>query len=154
MRQMTMLMFIGGMALVVALLFGVASLAFAQPELEVGQEVELFLSEKKYAPSHGFTVKGRVVELYESFAMGYVALLPLDTEDREGWTGYPMANLTGYRILKPAPRPEFSYPAPTAEQCREGGGMCVYTGSVHRLNYDAIADELRYLRKEIERLHK
>ena len=141
---------------VVALLL--ASLAHAQPEMKVGQVVEFY---SKGAPPFRCKIK-----LFSTiFNTKYAGC-----SDEHG-TSMPLGTeyLTGYRILKPAPRPEFKLPSIEKFNNCEAEHQERAQGAVeqgwypinwcqrinwHIEDFESIADELRYLRKEIEGLKK
>lgn len=115
--------------------------SFGGPELKVGQEMEYF---KK-----GFSQKCKVTEIHKGWFMCW----PLDRPHaRNGWS-VTISTLYGYRILKLAPRPEFKLPS-AGRDCigPEIDVDCVIGEEPDDLG--AIADELRYLRKEIEAIKK
>ncbi len=112
-------------------MFLLPSFAHAQPELKVGQEVELY--------EDGSLAFCKVTEVHE----GWIMCWPKHYA-KNGWS-VTLSRLQGYRILKPAPRPEFELPSEA------------WVGSVRphpTENDQAIADELRWLRKEIEAMKK
>ncbi|KKL82500.1 hypothetical protein LCGC14_1984150 [marine sediment metagenome] len=145
------------LALALFVILSVWADAHAQPELKVGQEVEIFIKEKvscktnEFAPNTGYgnvsmsgSIKGAVEALgYNGLPDPYQIIEVRINNARYCVT--PLSNLSGYRILKPAPRPEFELPSEA------------WVGSVRphpTENDQAIADELRWLRKEIEALKK
>ena len=126
----------------VVVAFMLSGLVYAQPELKVGQEVELYVE-------NGRTCDGIIVLLDER--------VYLQRPPTEICSVIHKDILVGYRILKPAPRPEFKLPSmKDYEGClklqNEGAvsGICPGPYKDHR----DIADELRYLREEIKGLKK
>ena len=147
--------------------------ALAQPELKVGQDAEFFWE------SGGEACIGRVVRIEDNFFVlkrydretdvgGF-----LDTPTRDYIPCWAQANISpweiqiskalmsGYRILKPAPRPEFKLPSEINIGCGyERGESFMWMKGTNipfrcfAPNDEAIADELRYLRKKVEALRK
>ncbi len=138
---------------VVALLW--VSLAYAQPELKVGQEVELMRN-------YWAGCAGKIVKITDT---SIVVVEKVDDsvrpERKWEYCVQSFQTITDYRILKPtlapAPRPEFKLPSENYSPKE-----CVYAHVLEKSippgcrtydeNDQAIADELRYLREEIEGL--
>ncbi|KKM15377.1 hypothetical protein LCGC14_1696630 [marine sediment metagenome] len=119
--------------------------ARAQPELRVGQEVELFyIAEGKDYSCRG-EFRGR---REEGFVVGDDESIYLVTNVLVMCTP-KVDEVTGYRILKPAPRPEFKLPWKRNNPMHYDGGR-----DITLKYFGVVADELRYLRKEIEALKK
>ena len=122
-------------ALALAVVLSVWSDARAQPELKVGQEVEVSFLD-------GLSRIGRVVSVRPTSPEGGMGVFSIISTQRYEM---PMNTISGYRILKPAPRPEFKL------SCIENKGKVPVELPCERpthLQYsiEAIADELRYLR--------
>ena len=113
--------------------------ADAQPELRVGQEVEL------YHDVYG-TCRGEIVLLTS-------ILIELNVVSFDACQEIERSELTGYRILKPAPRPEFKLPIPD-NLWVERSYLDTIANQMMRKNFEAVAKELRWLRKEVERRKK
>ena len=141
----------------VVVAFMLSGLVYAQPELKVGQEVEL--KRNSWAGC-----EGRIVKITDtSIVVVEKVNDPVRPERKWEYCVQPFQTITSYRILrptldlKPAPRPEFKLPSmKDYEGClklqNEGAvsGICPGPYKDHR----DIADELRYLREEIKGLKK
>ncbi|KKN45770.1 hypothetical protein LCGC14_0679930 [marine sediment metagenome] len=150
---------------VVALLW--VSLAHAQPELKVGQEVAIHFG---YDLSLTPICYGRVVFVYTD-EIG-LARLPNDNVLPNRCRTVRRESVTGYRILKPAPRPEFKLPNVVEyEKCQQqkkrdekepppskfgvdNSGFSFPCQKIYSDDFDAIAKELRWLREGIKGLKK
>ncbi len=127
---------------------------YAQPELKVGQEVEVFYTAdgKDYECKGEYRGTGESLVAGESHEVFYI---------HYGIRGIAICTpsvdeITGYRILKPAPRPEFSwtYLTPYADRREQD---CHSYACFRNLSQEAFKDiykELRYLRKEIKKHHE
>ena len=149
---------------VVALLW--VSLASAQPELKVGQEVRVLYSDEEgraegltecwadvvYVDSKELHLRPKPSYLFP-FGVGPAKCLEESTQYESGILPIPRKRVIGFHILhhaKPAPRPEFELPSNSP--CPEE--QITPCWKIVDPDKDAIADELRYLRKEIEGLKK
>ncbi len=147
-----------------------SGLAYAQPELKVGQEVEIFIREKvscktnRYAPNTGYgnvsmdgSIKGVVKTLGYDEPPGPYKIIAIRMNNARYCVTY-LSNLVGYRILKPAPRPEFKLPhtMPSHEFLYSSDPTDYEQTFNEKLNANdhAIARELRWLREKIEALKK
>lgn len=143
--------------------------AHAQPELKVGQDVEIYLRAVKHGKPgyYSFSSCRGIIRRLGSDTRSDVYIIQLEVLQRSGDDicysrrfnlGTTKDNMLidaryveGYRIIKPASRSEFRLP------CRVESGndlaACIYLNEEKvGENLDGIADELRYLRKEIEAL--
>ncbi|KKL51083.1 hypothetical protein LCGC14_2299050 [marine sediment metagenome] len=127
--------------------------SFGGPELKVGQEVEIF-----YDKNSG--CRGKVTSIGDK-RIGINEWTWISSESGHNCSArISRGRITGYRILKPTPRPEFKLPdyLPACsekhiELCIEGSYEERHRSWLRR-STKIIADELRYLRKEIEALKK
>ncbi|KKL67777.1 hypothetical protein LCGC14_2131580 [marine sediment metagenome] len=136
-------------ALALFVVLSVWANALAQPELKVGQEVEVFYD--------GVWILCPKIVGFETDFEGFKELICVNpTSPYTNTFHQPLDKADGYRILNPAPRPEFSYSIPAAEPCtyEEGWKKCVYTGPDDELKFEDIAKELRHLREEIGAIKK
>ncbi len=118
----------------------VAAPARAQPRLKAGQEVEIYYKgETLRCPKVVGFEDGEFICVNPSSIFTNTFHQPLDKAD-------------GYRILKPAPRPEFKLPH--TGNCGPGWSDRYNHSCWSRYNDETIADELRYLRKEIKKHHE
>ena len=144
-------------------LFLLVSLAHAQPELKVGQEILVIQRNVCGYDQYGarvLKISGDFAELEYVYGSGG-GLIELNISGCENFSfGMPMIikiSETEYGTLKPAPRPEFKLPSENYSPKE-----CVYAHVLEKSippgcrtydeNDQAIADELRYLREEIEGL--
>ena len=137
--------------LIIALLF--PSLAHAQPELKVGQEVEVFYD--------GAWILCPKIVGFETDFEGFKELVCVNPISPYTNTFHqPLDKADGYRILKPAPRPEFKLPteAELSDCYTRAGGAVGGNEACHdewmRKSQRVIADELRFLRKWQDELKK
>ena len=149
-------------ALALVVVLSVWADAHAQPELKVGQEVS-FWTKTDYERWPWFSYYdcfGKIKAIDDEFVVIRPFYDPERTQgemDIGGGKGFicvssmvedkriPLDAITGYRILKPAPRPEFKLP------CIENRGKVPVELPCEKpthLQYsiEQIADELRYLR--------
>ncbi len=134
--------------IVIISLFLFVPLAHAQPEMEVGQEILVIQRNDCGYYQYG----ARVLKISGDFAeLEYVhggggGLIELNIPGCENYSfGMPMIikiSETEYSILKPAPRPEFEFTTCGSSL------ICI------EANLVKMADELRWLRKEIKALKK
>ncbi len=132
--------------LIIALLF--PSLAHAQPELQVGQEVEFDIEGITDYSCKGtisyFDLKKIILE--EGYCTVTSSVLGVVPKNSTAGGLIKISELVNYRILKPAPRPEFELP------CIENKGKVPVELPCEKpthLQYsiEQITDELRFLRK-------
>ena len=128
----------------------------AQPELKVGQVVEIYF---KLSDGKEVSCVGKLLEIEDSYLRveGNKSLWPcIGTPLNNKGEGIaygshrPRKEMTGYRILKPAPRPEFSLP------CIENKGKIPVELPCEKPTHlqwsiEQIVDELRRLRNDIEK---
>ena len=123
-------MLLGLVIAAVVVIVGWCVKADAQPELKVGQEVEIFTRE-------GPSCSG----IYRGKRAGGILVVDAGPDTI---CSFPQYHVVGYRILKPAPRSEFEYsPLPEA-----------FMGHPRDMQQDIyfedIRNELRWLREQIE----
>ena len=158
--------------------------AHAQPELRVGQEVEIYLKSAEEIFSLGGAVQGYgfdscqgVVKRLGSDSRPWVYIIRLNViqrndDDKCYSKRFSLGDekdmmlinarfMFSYRILNPAPRPGFKLPSEINIGCGyERGESFIWMKGTNipfrcfAPNDEAIADELRYLRKEVEALRK
>ena len=142
--------------------------ARAQPELKVGQEVEIYLKEPiciaavAQVPGEEFECVDRREK--HTGTVLWVNEQGIALKPEKGYTAMAKhEELDGYRILKPATRPEFKLPAYLPKCFTDGGDVsvfCIRQSTQGRHNtfmwksFRTIEKELRYLREEIEALKK
>ncbi len=132
-------MWLQRVCVVIISLFLFVPLAHAQPELKVGQEVEIYYNGKR-----NVCIVQDVFQLSEDWMVGCLV-----GGKRVGFR--VPTYVDSYRILKPAPRPKFElliYAGSCSPENQDSIECAVYA------NQGAIADELRYLHKKIEALKK
>ena len=132
-RRKTMRMWTIIVVVCVVVAFMLSGLVHAQPELKVGQEVKVW---QRFDDGRTHTCAGQIVRL------GGGGLETFPSKANPGGCVIFMDDMVGYRILKPAPRPEFELVSCGSNQA------CI------EANLVKMVGELRSLRKEIEALKK
>ena len=142
-------------------LFLLVPFARAQPELKVGQVVELRLKNGEVCSGYFWFFGGGRNPNIKRWVLGSVPN-PKNTDLPSAVCQFTAGSVESYRILKPAPRSEFKLPSEKDIRCgneeKEQQFMWIEGTKIpfrcFAPNDQAIADELRYLRKEIEALKK
>lgn len=128
---------------IIVSLFLLVPLAHAQPELKVGQEVEVFYD--------GAWILCPKIVGFETNFEGFKELVCINPISPHTNTFHqPLDKADGYRILKPAPRPEFGLPYP-----QDIPYYYTTEGKYDdRRNYKTIVDNLKSIQKELRWLRK